>query len=81
MIPLGRSSGTHLAFSNRIARDIMKKLATSVIIILAFVALTGVAQAGQVTTNPVNPVPDAGATSALMGIAIAGLAAARRFLR
>jgi hypothetical protein len=78
MILLDRCSGTHLAFRHQIARDIMKNLTTSAIIILAFVALTGVAQAGQVTTNP---VPDAGTTSALMGIAFASLAAARRFLR
>jgi hypothetical protein len=55
----------------------MKKLTASVIAIVAFVALTGVAQAGEVT----RPVPDASTTSALMGIALAGLAVVRRFVR
>jgi hypothetical protein len=57
----------------------MKNLTTSVIAIVAFVALAGVAQAATVTT--VDHVPDAGTTSALMGIALAGLAVARRFVR
>jgi hypothetical protein len=57
----------------------MKNLTTLVIAIVAFVALAGVAQAGSVTT--VDRVPDAGTTSALMGIALAGLAAVRRFVR
>jgi hypothetical protein len=56
----------------------MKKLPVSMIAIVAFVALTGVAQAGDVTTRP---VPDAGSTSALLGVALAGLAAIRRFIR
>ncbi len=43
-----------------------------------FVALIGTAQAGIAT---VNNVPDAGTTSALMGIALAGLAIVRRFVR
>ena len=41
-----------------------------------FVALTGVAQA-----SLTNNVPDAGTTSALMGVALAGLAIVRRFVR
>jgi hypothetical protein len=57
----------------------MKNLTTSVIAIVAFVALAGVAQAATVTT--VDRVPDAGTTSVLMGIALAGLAVVRRFVR
>ena len=47
-------------------------------LVTVFIALTGVVQAGQVLTNQ---VPDAGTTSALMGIALAGLALVRRFIR
>jgi hypothetical protein len=54
----------------------MKKLT---ILAVVFVALAGVAHAGTVVTVP--RVPDAGATSALLGIALAGLAAVRRFVR
>jgi hypothetical protein len=54
----------------------MKKIITSIIAVAIFVALTGVAQATQVGN-----VPDAGATSALLGIAVAGLAVVRRFIR
>jgi hypothetical protein len=57
----------------------MKKLISPVIGVFAFIVLAGVAQAGTVTTA--NHVPDAGTTSALMGIALAGLAAVRRFIR
>ncbi len=42
-----------------------------------FVALTGSAHA----INNIVSVPDAGTTSALMGIALAGLAIVRRFVR
>ena len=55
----------------------MKKITTSIIALAMFVALTGVAQANPVTNN----VPDAGTTSSLMGIALAGLAIVRRFIR
>jgi len=55
----------------------MKKIITSTIAIAIFVSLTGVAQAGQVT----HPVPDAGTTSSLLGIALAGLAVVKRFIR
>ena len=55
----------------------MKKIITSVIALAMFVALTGVAHADGVVT----PVPDAGTTSALMGVALAGLAIVRRFIR
>jgi hypothetical protein len=54
----------------------MKKIITSAMILALFGALTGVAQAG-ISIN----VPDAGSTSALMGIAFAGLAVIRRFIR
>jgi Zn-dependent alcohol dehydrogenase len=53
----------------------MKKLITLVIAIVAFSAMAGLAQAAQFVT------PDAGSTSALMGIALVGLAAVRRFVR
>jgi len=46
-------------------------------VVTVFAALTGVAQTTPVTNN----VPDAGTTSALMGIALAGLAVVRRFVR
>jgi hypothetical protein len=55
----------------------MKKIITSIMALTLFVALTGVAQANLVTNN----VPDAGTTSALMGMALAGLAVVRRFVR
>jgi VPDSG-CTERM motif len=54
----------------------MKKLITVVIAIVAFSAMAGVAQAAQFVHTP-----DAGSTSALMGIALVGLAAVRRFVR
>jgi hypothetical protein len=57
----------------------MKKLISPVIGVFAFIVLAGVAHAGTVTTS--NHVPDAGTTSALMGIALAGLAVVRRFIR
>jgi hypothetical protein len=57
----------------------MKKLISSVIGVFAFIVLAGVAHAGTVTTS--NHVPDAGTTSALMGIALAGLAVVRQFIR
>jgi len=44
--------------------------------VTVFAALTGSAQAITIA-----PVPDAGTTSALMGIALAGLAIVRRFVR
>jgi hypothetical protein len=56
----------------------MKKLITLVIAIVAFSAMAGVAQAGMLA---VQVVPDVGSTSALMGIALVGLAAVRRFVR
>ena len=54
----------------------MKKIITSIMALTLFVALTGVAQA-----SLTNNVPDAGTTSALMGVALAGLAIVRRFVR
>jgi VPDSG-CTERM motif len=54
----------------------MKKIITSITAIAIFVTMTGVAQATQVGN-----VPDAGTTSALLGIAVAGLAIVRRFVR
>ena len=56
----------------------MKKLITLVIAAVAFIAMAGVAQAGILAFEP---VPDVGSTSALMGIALVGLAAVRRFVR
>jgi hypothetical protein len=56
----------------------MKKLITLVIAIVAFSAMAGVAQAGVLA---IQVVPDVGSTSALMGIALVGLAAVRRFVR
>jgi len=50
----------------------------SIIVITLLVALTGVANATQVTTNN---VPDAGSASVLMGLALAGIAAVKRFIR
>jgi len=55
----------------------MKKIIISIIAVTIFVSLTGAVQAGQVTGR----VPDAGTTSSLMGIALAGLAIVRRFIR
>jgi hypothetical protein len=55
----------------------MKKIITSTMALTLFVALTGSAQAINVIAN----IPDAGTTSALMGIALAGLAIVRRFVR
>jgi len=55
----------------------MKKIITLSIVLALFVALTGSAQAIQVISS----APDAGTTSALMGIAVAGLAIVRRFIR
>ena len=55
----------------------MKKIITSIMALALFVALTGAAQATPVTNN----IPDAGTTSALMGMALAGLAVVRRFVR
>jgi len=43
--------------------------------LVVFASLTGVAYASPVAT------PDAGSTSALMGMALVGLAAVRRFVR
>jgi hypothetical protein len=57
----------------------MKNITASVIAITVFVAMTGMAQAATVTT--VDRVPDAGTTSVLMGIALAGLAVVGRFVR
>jgi VPDSG-CTERM motif len=54
----------------------MKKL---IVLAMVFAALAGVAQAGQVVIT--GRVPDAGTTSTLMGIALAGLVAIRRFVR
>jgi VPDSG-CTERM motif len=84
----------------------MKKLITFTILATIFATLTGTAQAGigeinclDIQINPVpdagttsalmaaqatpatNNVPDAGTTSALMGMALAGLAVVRRFVR
>jgi hypothetical protein len=56
----------------------MKKIITLIMAVTVFAALTGVVQAGHVITNQ---APDAGTTSALMGIALAGLAVVRRFIR
>jgi hypothetical protein len=62
----------------------MKKLVTLSIL---FATLTSIVQAGQfdqIINNcliETNNVPDAGTTSALMGIALAGLAVVRRFVR
>jgi hypothetical protein len=58
----------------------MKKITASVITIVAFFVLAGVAQAHNdvVITHP---VPDAGMTSSLIGIAVAGLAFVKRFVR
>jgi hypothetical protein len=56
----------------------MKKLITLVIVTVAFIAMAGVAQAGVLG---IQVVPDVGSTSALMGIALVGLAAVRRFVR
>jgi hypothetical protein len=57
----------------------MKKLITLVIAAVAFIAMAGVAQAGVLAFAPA--VPDVGSTSALLGIALVGLAAVRRFVR
>jgi hypothetical protein len=57
---------------------IMKKSTASIFALATFIALTGVAHAGGVTTRA---VPDAGATSVLMGVALVGLAFAKRFIR
>jgi hypothetical protein len=54
----------------------MKKIITSIMALTLFVALTGSAHAINIVS-----VPDAGTTSALMGIALAGLAIVRRFVR
>jgi VPDSG-CTERM motif len=54
----------------------MKKIITLVMVFVVFVSLTGVAHAG-LTID----APDVGSTSALMGIALAGLAVVRRFVR
>ena len=48
----------------------------SIIALTLFVALTGVANA-----SPAPAVPDAGSTSVLMGLALAGIAVAKRFTR
>jgi hypothetical protein len=48
----------------------------SIIALTLFVALTGVANATSFAT-----VPDAGSTSVLMGLALAGIAVAKRFIR
>lgn len=49
----------------------------SIIALTLFVALTGVANATSVSVT----VPDAGSTSVLMGLALAGIAVAKRFIR
>jgi hypothetical protein len=54
----------------------MKKIITSIMAVTVFAAVTGSVQAVSIA-----PIPDAGTTSALMGIAIAGLAIVRRFVR
>ena len=54
----------------------MKRITSSILIALMFVAVTGVAQA-----TPVNTVPDVGSTSSLIAIAMGGLAVLRRYLR
>jgi len=54
----------------------MKKLVTFSIVVTVFAALTGTVQACEI-----DQVPDAGTTSSLMGIALAGLAIVRRFIR
>ena len=48
----------------------------TIVALTLFVALTGVANA--VTSVA---VPDAGSTSVLMGLALAGIAVAKRFIR
>ena len=48
----------------------------SIIALTLFVALTGVANA----SVSVSAVPDAGSTSVLMGLALAGIAVAKRFI-
>jgi hypothetical protein len=58
----------------------MKKISTLLITIGAFVGMAGVAQAS-VGMMSIATVPDLGSTSALMGIALVGLAAVRRFVR
>jgi hypothetical protein len=55
----------------------MKKITTFLIALTVFISLTGIAQAG----SPVQPVPDVGATSSLLGFAVVGLVTLRRFLR
>jgi len=47
----------------------------TIVALTLFVALTGVANAS------VSAVPDAGSTSVLMGLALAGIAVAKRFIR
>jgi hypothetical protein len=59
----------------------MKKLVTSIMFVTMFAALTGTVQAGVTGPIKVDCVPDAGTTSALMGIALTGLAIVRRFIR
>jgi VPDSG-CTERM motif len=57
----------------------MKMTTKLVILITAFIALGGVAQANVMMA--IATVPDAGTTSVLMGVALAGLAVARRYIR
>jgi VPDSG-CTERM motif len=74
---LDKNSGINMAqpaFSFRRNLFNMK----SIIVITLLVALTGVANATQVSTNN---VPDAGSASVLMGLALAGIAAVKRFIR
>ena len=62
----------------------MKKLVAFTMLATIFAALIGTAQAGQTVVDcvsTVDRVPDAGTTSALMGVALAGLAIVRRFVR
>ena len=55
----------------------MKKMITLAMALVIFSSLVGVARA----TSEVQTVPDASSTSALMGMALVGLAAFRRFVR
>jgi hypothetical protein len=73
-------TGTRLAYFESCSNllTLMKKIITSVIAIVAFSAMAGVAQAQMLA---VAPAPDISSTSALMGIALVGLAAARRYFR
>ena len=50
----------------------------AIIVLTLLVALTGVASATPIETAP---APDAGSTSVLMGLALAGITVARRFIR